>query len=61
MAEVKGRKIDEMRERESCPPERERERERERELRVSTERREKKLLKNYIHMLQCPCKYEQVL
>ena len=54
-AEARGGKIDEMRERESCAPKRER------ELRVSTKRRERKLFKNYMHMLQCPCKYTRVL
>ena len=46
---MKGRKIDQMRGRkkELCA-----EREREREMRVSTKRREKKCLKNYMHMLQ---------
>ena len=46
-AEARGRKMDEIRERESCAPEREREREREGGGGESqVERREKKLLKN---------------
>ena len=59
---MRGRKIDQMRGRkkELCA-ERERERERGRELRVSTERREKKCLKNYMHMLQYPCIFARVL
>ena len=44
-AEDRGRKMDEIRERESCAPEREREREREGG-ESQVERREKKLLKN---------------
>ena len=55
---MRGRKIDQMRGRkkELCA-----EREREKELRVSTERREKKCLKNYMHMLQYPCIFARVL
>ena len=55
---MRGRKIDQMRGRkkELCA-----ESERERELRVSIERREKKCLKNYMHMLQYPCNYARVL
>ena len=55
---MRGRKINQMRGRkkELCA-----ERERERELRVSTERREKKCLKNYMHMLQYLCILARVL
>ena len=57
---MRGRKIDQMRGRKK-ELFAERERERERELRVSTERREKKCLKNYMHMLQNPCIFARVL
>ena len=57
--EASGRKIDERKKDWSDERKKERavhrKRERERELRVSTERREKKCLKNYMHMLQYPC------
>ena len=55
-AEARGRKMDEMRGRESCAPVREKG-----SWELVIERREKKLLKNYIHMLQCSCKYARVL
>ena len=48
LAEARGRKMDEMRERESCAPERERERER--ELRVKYREERKKIVKKlYTH------------
>ena len=53
---MRGRKIDQMRERKSCASERERG-----SWELGTKRREKKLLKNYMHMLQYPCIFAQVL
>ena len=53
---MRRRKIDQMRERKRCALERERG-----NWELGTERRERKLLKNYMHMLQYPCIFAWVL